>query len=60
VLAAMGMALLCLVSGCTKSPKTVIDSIGMEFRKSWSDSVDSGSPRSFVRRVFDMTITIAA
>ena len=54
--AAVGKMLLCLVSGCTKTPKTVVDSnsqaitnsIGMEFRKSWSHSVDSGSP-SFVR-----------
>ncbi len=27
---ALGMVLLCLVSGCTKAPKTVINSIGME------------------------------
>jgi hypothetical protein len=27
-----------------QSPKTITNSIGMEFRKSWSDSVDSGSP----------------
>ncbi|MCX7404774.1 MAG: hypothetical protein NT089_03455, partial [Planctomycetia bacterium] len=28
--AALGLMLLCLLSGCTKAPKTVINSIGME------------------------------
>jgi hypothetical protein len=26
------------------NPATITNSIGMKFRKSWSDSVDSGSP----------------
>ena len=45
--AALGMVLLCGIAQGAE-PKSVTNTIGMEFRKSWSHSVDSGSP-SFVR-----------
>ncbi len=51
--AAMGMALLCLVSGCTKAPKTVIDStsqtetnsIGMELIEITAGKVTLGEEK---------------
>ena len=43
----VGMELLCGIAQGAE-PKTVTNLIGMEFRKSWSHSGDSGSP-PFVR-----------